>query len=385
MDETGKKKVFVTGCFDMLHSGHVAFLREAASYGELYVCIGNDENVRNLKGHYPVNSQEERQYMITALACVKECRVNSGMGIMDFLSETDDIRPDLYVVNEDGNTPAKADFCRAHGIEYVVLRRIPHGDLPARSTTALRKECRIPFRIDLAGGWLDQPFVAEHYPGPVITISIEPTLEFNERSGMASSTRRKAVELWKTDIPHGDREQLAKILFSYENPPGTKEVAGAQDALGIVMPGLNKHHYNGQYWPETIESVHDAAILDWLESSLFLITLGPRVSEFNVLDRTNITVAGARALAEAAQACWQAILSRNVVEFGKQFRLSFQAQIAMFPGMVDEDILKVIRQYESCARGWKLSGAGGGGYLILVSDAPIPGAIKIKIRRREDY
>ena len=83
-----------------------------------------------------------------------------------------------------------------------------------RSTTALRTECRIPFRIDLAGGWLDQPFVSKHFPGPVLTISIEPTLEFNDRSGMASSTRRKAIELWKTDIPPGDPEMLAKMLFS---------------------------------------------------------------------------------------------------------------------------------------------------------------------------
>lgn len=383
--EIRRRKVFVTGCFDMLHSGHVAFLREAAGYGDLFVCIGNDENVAGLKGRYPSNSQEERQYMISALGCVKECRINSSRGIMDFLKEIEEIKPDIFIVNEDGNTPAKAALCREKGIEYHILKRVPHGSLPPRSTTALRTECTIPYRIDLAGGWLDQPFVSRHHSGSVITISIEPTFEFNDRSGMASSTRRKALELWKTGIPRGDRQQLARILFSYENPPGTKEVAGAQDALGIVLPGLNKHEYRGDYWPCVLESVHDPEILDWLENHLHLITLGPRDSGFVVLDRTHITVEGARRLAAAAEACWQAILARDLAEFGRQFRNSFEAQIAMFPNMVDEEILTVIDQYREMVPGWKLSGAGGGGYLILVSGSPIPGAMKIRIRRKEEF
>jgi cytidyltransferase-like protein len=231
-----RKKVFVTGCFDMLHSGHIAFLQEAASLGDLYVSIGSDANVEHLKGRYPVNSQDERKYMIDALSCVTNCRINSGWGIIDFEKELRDIMPDTFVVNEDGHTPTKQALCKDLGIEYKVLRRIPHADLPVRSTTALRTECTIPFRIDLAGGWLDQPFVSKYHPGSVLTISIEPTIEFNERSGMSTSTRRKAIELWRTEIPHGDAEQLARLLFSYENPPGTQEVSGSQDSLGIGCP-----------------------------------------------------------------------------------------------------------------------------------------------------
>ena len=81
------RKVFVTGCFDMLHSGHIAFLKEAAHYGNVYVGLGSDETVYNLKGRYPVNNQDERKYMIDALSCVKKSLINSGTGIMDFLSE----------------------------------------------------------------------------------------------------------------------------------------------------------------------------------------------------------------------------------------------------------------------------------------------------------
>ncbi len=379
-----KKKVFVTGCFDLLHSGHIAFLQEAATYGDLHVSIGSDENVYQLKGRYPVNSQYERKYLIEALACVKHCIVNSGWGYIDFEKELHGIKPDIFVVNEDGHTPSKQALCKEMGIEYHILNRIPYADLPVRSTTMLRTECTIPFRIDLAGGWLDQPYVSKFYPGSVLTISIEPTTDFNDRSGMSSSTRRKAIELWRTEIPHGDAEHLAKMLFSFENPPGTKEVSGSQDSLGIVLPGLNKLEYAGSYWPEKITSVTNEDLLTWLEMNLYLVTLGPREGSYSPLANTHISKAGAKALADAADDCWNAILKKDIEAFGLAFRQSFEAQIAMFPDMVDKEILYNIEQYKNKAWGWKLSGAGGGGYIILVSDRPVEGAMQIKIRRKNN-
>jgi cytidyltransferase-like protein len=376
-----KKKVFVTGCYDMLHSGHIAFFQEAAQYGDVYVGLGSDKTVYDLKGKYPVNNQDERKYMIDSLKFVKQCLINTGSGIMDFLQEIETIRPDIFIVNEDGNTPAKEELCKKCGIEYKVLKRIPHGNLPSRSTTALRQECTMPFRIDLAGGWLDQPYVGKYSKGPVLTISIEPTIEFNERSGMASSTRRKAIELRHTDIPPGDKEKHAKILFSYENPPGTRIVAGSQDSIGIVMPGLNNLAYQGEYWPAKITSIHDEDILSWIEKHIYLITLGPRVSGFDVLDNTAINKENADALSDSTEMCWKSILNKDLKNFGLFFRKSFEAQIKMFPNMVYEDIFRAIDRHKKQSYGWKLSGAGGGGYLIFIADKAIEGAIQIKIRR----
>jgi cytidyltransferase-like protein len=376
-----KKKVFVTGCYDMIDSGHIAFFQEAAQYGDVYVGLGPDKTVYDLKGKFPVNNQDERKYMIDALKFVKECVINTGSGIMDFLQEIETIRPDIFIVNEDGNTPAKEELCKKFGIEYKVLKRISHDNLPSRSTTALRQECTMPFRIDLAGGWLDQPYVGKYSKGPVITISIEPTIEFNERSGMASSTRRKAIELRHTDIPPGDKEKHAKILFSYENPPGTRIVAGSQDSIGIVIPGLNKLVYDGEYWPAKIISIYDEDILSWIEKHIYLITLGPRVSDFDVLDNTAINKENADALSDAAEICWKSILNKDLKNFGLFFRKSFEAQIKMFPNMVFDDIFKAMDRYKKQSYGWKLSGAGGGGYLIFIADKAIEGAIQIKIRR----
>jgi len=377
-----KKKVFVSGCFDMLHSGHVRFLEEAAEYGDVHVGIGSDRTVKELKGRYPVNTQAERQYMLEALRHVKACHINSGSGIMDFLKELKRVSPEVFLVNEDGNTPAKAQLCERLGIRYVVLKRDPRAHLPARSTTSLRKECRIPYRLDLAGGWLDQAFVSRHGAGPVLTISVEPTMEFNERSGMASSSRRRAIELWQTDLPGGDREKTARVLFSYENPPGTREFSGSQDSIGIVYPGLNRLDYRGEYWPNRITPVNDEEILHWIEARLHLISLGPRKSDFRVRQDTRVTPARVRALAAAADGCWRAILSQDEKEFGRQVRASFEAQISMFPRMMDANVRTAIRQYGGKSLGWKLSGAGGGGYLVLVSHRSVPGSIQLKIRRQ---
>jgi len=377
-------KVFVSGCYDLLHSGHIAFFQEAASYGDLYVAIGSDKTIYDLKGRVPVNNERERLFMVQSISCVKEAFISKGSGMLDFLAEFQEIKPDMLIVNEDGNTPDKQELCERMGVEYVILKREPYPGLMPRSTTALRSMDRMPFRIDLAGGWLDQPFVSKFSPGSVITISLEPTIEFNERSGMASSTRRSAIDLWGSRIPAGDYEKLAKILFCYDNPPGTEEVSGSQDAIGLVFPGLAKAYYEGEYWPTRIDQVQDELTLQFVENALYLVPLGPRHAGFSVLSDTNITTSRAKALADATENCWDAILDRDINGFGRYFRQAFEAQIAMFPNMVNQAIGKLIHQYEEIALGWKLSGAGGGGYLILVSDAPIENAVRIVARRESD-
>lgn len=357
------------------------FFQSAAEYGDLYVAIGSDKTVFELKGRATVNTEQERQFMIQSLGCVHVAFISAGSGILDFVPELKEIGPDIFVVNEDGDIPEKQRLCEALGIEYVVLQREPHGDLIPRSTTALRDINQIPYRIDLAGGWLDQPFVSKHHPGSVITISIEPTIEFNERSGMASSTRRVAIDLWGPKLPVDDCEKLTRILFCCDNPPGTEYISGAQDTIGIVYPGMARSDYEGTYWPTHIEHVQDESVLRFLEDTLYLRPLGPRGQEYDVLSDTDITVLGAKALADATTDCWQAILNRDVSRFGEGFKRAFEAQIAMFPNMVNDEVWALIKQYESQALGWKLSGAGGGGYLILVSETPIEHGIKIHIRR----
>lgn len=376
-----KKKVFVSGCYDMLHSGHVAFFDEASRYGDLYVGIGSDKTVFELKARKTINSENERLYMVRALRSVKDAWINRGSGILDFEEELLELKPDMFFVNNDGHSTIKEELCKRLGIRYIVSERIPHGDLPIRSTTALRTECRIPYRIDLAGGWLDQLYVNKLHPGPVLTICIEPEYEFNDRSGMSTSSRKKAIELWQIDIPDGDKETIAKTLFCFENPPGTVYVSGSQDALGITMPGLNRFYYDNNYWPVEIENVLDSKILSWIEKHIWLVPLYPRCKDYDVLVNTNITKNGAKRLSDAAEACWIALKQKDASGVGLAMKDSFEAQINMFPNMISEDIIQQINIYRNTVLGWKISGAGGGGYLILFSEKSIKNAIQIKIRR----
>ena len=336
------KKVFVSGCFDMLHSGHVEFFREVAQYGEVYVALGSDKTVFDLKGRTTFNSEQERLFMVRSVSFVKDAFISSGSGILDFEAELRAIKPDYFVVNADGHIPEKRDLCRELGIEYIVLERRPHSGLEARSTTELRQRDFLPYRIDLAGGWLDQPFVSKHHPGPVITISLEPTLEFNERSGMASSTRRHAMELWGSQIPPGNYEKLAKVLFCYDNPPGTEVISGSQDSIGLVFPGLAYAYYEGTYWPSRIEHCLDEPLLHFVESSIYLVSLGPRFADYDVFENSIFDRERAKALADAAEGHWQAILSQDIVRFGQTMREGFEAQLAMIPNVMNDRVKALI-------------------------------------------
>ena len=97
------KKVFVSGCFDMLHSGHVEFFSQAAKYGDLYVALGSDKTVFELKGRLPVNGEQERLFMVRSVSSVKDAFISRGSGILDFETELREIMPDYFVVNADGH------------------------------------------------------------------------------------------------------------------------------------------------------------------------------------------------------------------------------------------------------------------------------------------
>lgn len=377
-----KRKVFISGCYDLLHSGHVAFFQEASQLGDLYVGLGSDKTVFDLKGRATINPEEERLYMVESVKYVTKAWINKGSGVIDFLEEIKALQPDIFFVNEDGHSPEKEKLCKTLNIQYVVSKRIPHANLPKRSTTTIRRECTIPYRIDLAGGWIDQPYVSKYAAGAVITISIEPDYDFNDRSGMSTSTRKKAIELWEYQIPDGDKQKLAKTLFCFENEPGKEYVSGSQDALGIVLPGINYLHYDkGQYWPDQIKTEKKEQILNWLEQHIRLLALTPRAGNLNVLEDNNITAEKAKDLSQAAKDFWQAALRQDLKASQKAMVASFEAQTSMFPQMLNEEIKEQIESFKSKETGYKLSGAGGGGYLVLLTEEEKPNTLKIRIRR----
>ena len=133
-------KVFVSGCFDVLHSGHIRFFEEASTYGDLYVSIGSDKTVLELKNRSTLYNEDERLYMVSSIKFVHSAFVAKGSGKLDFVEEIKTIKPDIFFVNKDGHSPEKQTFVESLGIRYVVSDRIPKDLLPIRSTTAIRTQ-----------------------------------------------------------------------------------------------------------------------------------------------------------------------------------------------------------------------------------------------------
>ena len=386
------KKVFVSGCYDLLHSGHVEFFRQASRYGDLYVGIGSDETILHYKKHRTVYPERERLFMVKAIRYVKDAFINAGSGIMDFVPTVEQLRPDVFVVNEDGASKEKEEFCRSMGMEYIVLPRTPSEGLKARSSTDLKKEtCMIPTRLDLAGTWIDQPYVSRYGSGWAITISLVPDFEIRERCGLSTSTRNCIRSIWPYRLPDMIPETLARLVFCFENDPERSDgiISGAQDAIGICMPGLVRHYYDGHYWPVRFESCHDEQVLSWLEERLCLVPMFPRRDGCSVVDGAVIDAPHVKALTTAADECWDAILARDLGRFAAAYRASFEAQTAMFPAMLQPGVQEYIDRYSAMdgVLAWKMPGAGGGGYLALVcrDAASIPAeGIRLTIRRKQN-
>ena len=390
---TVMKKVFVSGCYDLLHSGHVEFFRQASQYGELYVGIGSDATILEYKHHKTFYPEQERLFMVKSIRYVKDAFINAGSGIMDFVPTVEFLHPDVFVVNEDGSSDTKRKFCEEHGIEYVVLQRTPAEGLTARSSTDIKNgTCALPTRLDLAGTWIDQPYVSCYAPGWAITMSLVPTFEVRERCGLSTSTRNTIKKIWPVKLPDMDPEILSKLIFCFENDPERNDgiVSGAQDAIGICVPGLCRHYYNNRFWPDKFERCDDETVLSWLEEHLCMIAMEPRRPGCSVVAGKDITETKVKTLAQAADDCWKAIMAKDYLAFSRAFKASFDAQVSMFPAMIQGCVQSYIDKYSALpgVKAWKMPGAGGGGYLVLVVDdvknfaKAHPEAIPLTIRRK---
>jgi cytidyltransferase-like protein len=388
---SSRPKVLVSGCYDLLHAGHVTFFETAAQYGDLYVCLGSDENIRRLKDHAPKFTEQERLYMVQAIRHVAHARISSGFGMLDFEPEMAGIRPDVFVVNSDGGSEEKRRLCEKYNVKYVELQRIPSPGLPMRSSTAIKAELEreteekadaasdLPYRICMAGGWMDQPWVSKYHPGSVVVVNIHPTREFNLRSGMATSTRNLWLRLQRYNLFPDDPVELARLLFGYENPPGTKYVSGSQDHLGLTLPGANRLYYDGQYWPECIESTNDDDICDWLEQSICLLPMHERPPGYDPLAKQNINRDSVAKLGKAGDLCWEAILAKDIRRLGEALTETHKAWGELLPLTTSDDIEAEMAKYHCYGR---ITSGAGGGYLVLITDEDVPNGFRIKVRRR---
>ncbi len=248
----------------------------------------------------------------------------------------------------------------------------------------------IPYRLQLAGGWIDQPFVSRHNPKPpgaMVVVQIEPSFRPMDRSGLATGTRAIAMKLWRGTLPERPCAKLVRELYAAENQ-GKAEPSGSQDMIGLVYPGINRLDYDfkveGGVFPAKIESLNDARTARWLEKVLHLMPVEPRPEGYSPLGRKNLQPKWVARLGQSGRDCFEAIRRRDVAALGQSFNLTMECWETLLPDVIRHPLLKLdlaglLRAYQQRYPGAMYSGCGGG-YLLVAADEPMPGSFAVKVR-----
>ncbi len=248
----------------------------------------------------------------------------------------------------------------------------------------------IPHRLQLAGGWIDQPFVSRlnpEPPGAMVVVQIEPDFRPMDRSGIASGTRAIAMKIWKDRLPDRPLADLARELYQAENK-GKAEPSGSQDMIGLVYPGVNRLDYDfgfdGGVFPAHIESCNSPRVARWLEKVLHLIPVEPRPDGYSPLGVKNLDPKWVAKLGQSGQNCYNAIVKMDAIALGASLNLNMKCWETLLPHVVRHpllrlDLLTLLKAYQWQYLGAMYSGCGGG-YLIVVSNEPVPGAFQVNVR-----
>ena len=152
----------------------------------------------------------------------------------------------------------------------------------------------IPYRLALAGGWIDQPFVSERDPSPpgsMVVAAVEPEFRFMDYCGMATSTRKVAERIWGDRLPAGDPAALVRKLYAAENE-GLADPSGSQDMVGLVYPGVSRIDYDasceGGIFPLRVESNNDPAVAAWLGRVIWILPVAQRPQGYSPLVTKNL-------------------------------------------------------------------------------------------------
>jgi len=248
----------------------------------------------------------------------------------------------------------------------------------------------IPYRMAFAGGWIDQPFVSRHNPdsfGSMVVVATEPTFWCMERSGIATGTRRIAMKLWGNSLPDRDPADLVKELYDEENR-GQTEPSGSQDMIGLIYPGVNRLDFDieheGGVFPKHIESNCDGQVARWIEQVIHMLPVVPRPAGYNPLGVKNLDPSWIRRLGRSGKDCYDAILAKDPKALGASMNECMKCWQTILPQTVSHELVTVdlrglLEYYQSKYHGAMYSGCGGG-YLYVVSEEQVPGAIRVTVR-----
>ena len=200
------KKVFVSGCYDILHAGHIQFFKDAKKLGNhLTVCYASDKVLKICKDREPSIPEDNKAIILNAISYIDTVVRSSDLHpFLDFVKHIKKGRPDILAVTEDEkHKDEKKKFCDEMGIKFVVLPK-KNKATPVSTTKILqgiaRKE-KVPLRVDFAGGWLDVPKFAKK-GGYIVNCAISPLV---------------SNECWPYELSGGLGGSAAKAILDFRN------------------------------------------------------------------------------------------------------------------------------------------------------------------------
>ncbi|MFO8026694.1 MAG: adenylyltransferase/cytidyltransferase family protein [Opitutales bacterium] len=191
------KKVFISGCYDILHGGHIQFFKEARALGDnLTVCFASDKVLWEHKKRRTSIPQDHKLALMSALDIVDQVVIGDCDELgLDFKEHFLEIRPDVLAVTEDDQYEAqKRELCAQVGAEYIRLPKTPPQFTPVSTSSIVRNirtPAYAPLRVDFGGGWLDVPrharegaFIVNCAISPMVSLT---NWDYEKKSGLGGS------------------------------------------------------------------------------------------------------------------------------------------------------------------------------------------------------
>ena len=191
------RRIFISGCYDIIHAGHIQFFEEARALGDhLTVCFASDEVLWEHKQRRSSLPEDHKCALLNEFNVVDDVVVgrNSAVGL-DFKDHFLNLKPDVLVVTEDDQyAKEKRELCAQVGATYKVLKKTPPRFAPVSTSGIVRwvkAPTSSPLRVDFAGGWLDVPrhAIAGKY---IVNCAISPIVslrewDYEKQSGLGGS------------------------------------------------------------------------------------------------------------------------------------------------------------------------------------------------------
>jgi cytidyltransferase-like protein len=335
------KKVFVSGCFDILHGGHIEFFTQAKSLGDyLIVSFANQEVLLKHKNRKSSIPDEHKKRLMEAISVIDEVVIGDSLDRegLDFIEHFNRLKPDILVATEDDKyKDDKTKLCENSpwNPKYVVLEKTLNFNKISTSEIInwIKAPKEVPLRVDFAGGWLDVPKFSIA-GASIVNCSISPTVSIGK---------------WGYNIGGGLGGSAAYAILNGKNGV-TSELdlgVGWQDPAVIKETGLC-------VWRSGMKPVLEVKYNpDWLKGLMAIKWNGNPHKTYEFVDNKR----DFEKIRQAANIAKAACSLKNIEMLMHAVRMSYDVQL-------EEGMDKIYYDDNTCAV--KYCGGGFGGYVLYL-------------------